>query len=159
MYVYVTCVAMLAYRRSSLFLHCSWSSLGVAMQSSILTASRDGAAKLWNFTTGECLMTFRGLRGHRGQVTGAMFSPDQSLVLTASADGTAKIWTSDANEGLFKVPDAFVMSHIGAMSGAMSRPMSLVCFRLMGRQFSWGLLERDCMDMQLSYGTSQIGRV
>ena len=50
-----------------------------------MTASADGAAKLWDAATGECTQTFTG---HR----------DGAAVLTASADGTAKLWNPAAGE-------------------------------------------------------------
>ena len=54
---------------------------------SVVTASEDGTAKLWNAVTGECTMT---LRGHDEGVTSAVFSLD--IVLTVSDRDTAKIW-------------------------------------------------------------------
>ena len=61
----------------------------------VLTASRDGTAKIWNASTGECTQT---LCGHSGTVNSAVFSHDGSSVLTASEDATAKIWNASTGE-------------------------------------------------------------
>ncbi len=55
---------------------------------SILTASDDKTAKLWDLS-GECLVT---LSGHSEYVYSAVFSPDGKSILTASSDKTAKLW-------------------------------------------------------------------
>ncbi len=55
----------------------------------MLTASRDGTARVWPADgKGQEIV----LRGHRGAVTSAAFSPDGSHVVTASRDGTARYW-------------------------------------------------------------------
>ena len=55
----------------------------------ILTASHDGAAKLWR-PDGKCLRTFCG---HANAVNAACFSRSGLYVATASLDRTAKLWT------------------------------------------------------------------
>ena len=56
----------------------------------LLSASLDGTAKLWDTRTGGCIGT---LRGHTDVVLSAVYHPQNpNLALTASADGTAKIW-------------------------------------------------------------------
>jgi WD40 repeat protein len=55
---------------------------------SILTASDDGTARLWDLR-GECLVRFSG---HTESVTSAVFSPDNRTILTTSEDGTARLW-------------------------------------------------------------------
>lgn len=57
----------------------------------ILTASHDGTAKLWDRVTGKEQTT---LRGHTGPVNGAAYSSDGRTILTASHDKTAKLWDS-----------------------------------------------------------------
>ena len=57
----------------------------------ILTASRDGTAKIWSAASGQCLQT---LTGHGFDVNTAVFSPDGERVLTASNDSSAKIWSA-----------------------------------------------------------------
>ena len=63
----------------------------------VVTASGDRTARLWNSTSGKCLRT---LKGHRGHVRCAAFSPDGELVVTASDDWTAKLWSSMSGECL-----------------------------------------------------------
>jgi len=61
----------------------------------VLTASKDGTAKIWDTSTGECKRT---LTGHHQHLTSAVFSADGSKVLTASWDQTAKIWDASTGE-------------------------------------------------------------
>merc|ERR1712187_960634 len=58
----------------------------------ILTASRDGTARLWNTGTGECEFI---MEGHNGPVTCVQATPDLKWVTTASEDQTTKIWALD----------------------------------------------------------------
>ncbi len=55
----------------------------------LVTASHDSTAKIWDVLTGNCLHT---LQGHTGDVNLARFSPDGTTLVTASHDATAKIW-------------------------------------------------------------------
>jgi predicted NACHT family NTPase len=55
----------------------------------IVTASDDTTAKIWDAKTGQMRAT---LEGHTGAVVSAQFSPDGKTVLTASDENTAKIW-------------------------------------------------------------------
>ena len=54
-----------------------------------LSASDDGTARVWKADTGQLRAI---LRGHRGPLTDAVFSPDSRLVVTSSDDGTARMW-------------------------------------------------------------------
>jgi len=55
----------------------------------LLTASRDGTATLWNLYFG----TVSGVPMHHSQdINHAVFSPSGDRVLTASSDGTARLW-------------------------------------------------------------------
>jgi WD40 repeat protein len=60
----------------------------------IVTAARDGTARVWDATSGEEL---RVLHGHERVVMSASFSPDGGRIVTASEDGTARVW--DAASG------------------------------------------------------------
>ncbi|MEM9244127.1 MAG: hypothetical protein AAGA67_00075 [Cyanobacteria bacterium P01_F01_bin.153] len=60
----------------------------------ILTASHDGTAKLWDLEGQE----IQSLNGHQDWVLSASFSPDGKTILTASEDGTAKLWDREGNE-------------------------------------------------------------
>ena len=64
--------------------------------SKALTASDDGAAKLWDAATGVCLLT---LEQHLDWVNSAVFSADGGKIVTASNDHTAKVW--DDNTGSY----------------------------------------------------------
>jgi WD40 repeat protein len=55
----------------------------------VVTASRDGTARVWDAHTGRLAAD---LRGHTREVTGAAFSPDGRLIVTASEDNTARVW-------------------------------------------------------------------
>ena len=59
----------------------------------ILTASRDGAARIWDATTGDNTLTLT----HTDYVTWVAWSPDGHHILTGSSHGTARIW--DATTG------------------------------------------------------------
>ena len=54
----------------------------------ILTAGRDGTAKLWDVASGKLIASF----AHQDGVVHAAFSPDGARILTASVDHTAKLW-------------------------------------------------------------------
>jgi WD40 repeat protein len=56
---------------------------------SIVTASDDGTARVWDTTTG---MPISPPLEHRDRVVSAAFSPDGTRVITASEDCTARIW-------------------------------------------------------------------
>ena len=55
----------------------------------LIAGCYDNTAKIWDAKTGELI---RELKGHRGPVLSAAFSPDGSRVITASFDDTARIW-------------------------------------------------------------------
>ena len=75
----------------------------------ILTISKDKMAKLWDATTGILLNT---LKGHRGQINSAVFSPPCAKdltggrwIATASADGTCKIWETLTGRVLYDLQE------------------------------------------------------
>ena len=55
----------------------------------IVTASRDGTARIWDAITGA---EIRVLRGHEYAARSAAFSPESTRIVTASWDNTARIW-------------------------------------------------------------------
>jgi len=61
----------------------------------IVTASDDWTAQLWDAATGAALSV---LSGHRSYVRSAAFNPDGKTVVTASSDGTARIWIVGVQE-------------------------------------------------------------
>ena len=63
----------------------------------MVTASRDGTARLWDVVSGEVLAVFRG---HTGEVIQAVFSPDGQRLVTASYDRTARLWDVASGETL-----------------------------------------------------------
>ena len=79
----------------------------------ILTACEDGAARLFDADTLECIQTFRG---HEMGVRSAVFSPDGASVLTASEDRTARLWSAEAGEC------TSVLGHEGAVNSAAFSP-------------------------------------
>jgi hypothetical protein len=84
----------------------------------LLTASRDGLARLWDIASGEVLTTYRG---HVGQVTSASFSPDGNQILTTSTDRTARVW----NLGSGRVITVLV-GHTGVVNDAAYAPDGLL---------------------------------
>jgi WD40 repeat protein len=56
---------------------------------SLLSASADGTARIWNVADGKLEQV---LRGHDEAVESAAFSSDGRRVVTASADGTVRVW-------------------------------------------------------------------
>ena len=63
----------------------------------IVTASADQTARIWDAATGEEL---RQLTGHTGFVNSAAYSPDGKHIVTASWDQTARIWDAATGKEL-----------------------------------------------------------
>jgi eukaryotic-like serine/threonine-protein kinase len=61
----------------------------------LITASRDGTARVWNIPSGEPVT---GPLDHGKEVTWCAFRPDGLLVATASADKTARVWDARTGE-------------------------------------------------------------
>lgn len=55
----------------------------------ILSASHDGTARLWDANTGSLKVV---LAGHGRRVTHGAFSPDGNTIVTAAADGSVGVW-------------------------------------------------------------------
>jgi WD40 repeat protein len=56
---------------------------------SIITASDDRTARIWDVATGKEIAV---LHGHEDIVRSVVFSPDSNHIVTASSDGIARIW-------------------------------------------------------------------
>jgi hypothetical protein len=63
----------------------------------IVSASYDGALKVWDSETGQLL---RPLKGHEWSVSGCAFSPDGKLIVSASDDRTLKVWDAETGQTL-----------------------------------------------------------
>ncbi|MBL8446946.1 MAG: pentapeptide repeat-containing protein [Zoogloeaceae bacterium] len=63
----------------------------------VLTASADRTARLWDAATGQELRRFDG---HQASVTACAFAHDGQTVLTASHDGTARLWDAATGQEL-----------------------------------------------------------
>jgi WD40 repeat protein len=66
----------------------------------IVTASRDGSARIWDVATGRVVHALRG--GHFRDVADAEFSPDGRWVVTAGPT-TAAVWDSASGRRLFSL--------------------------------------------------------
>ena len=61
----------------------------------VVTASTDETARLWDATTGELRAV---LEGHTESVDSAAFDPSGGTVVTASSDETARLWDASTGE-------------------------------------------------------------
>lgn len=57
--------------------------------SRLITANRDGTARLWDIASSQCLMV---LRGHTGEVVRAAFMNHADRAVTTDDDGTLRLW-------------------------------------------------------------------
>jgi WD40 repeat protein len=72
--------------------------------SRIITAGRDGKAKIWNAETGQEVRTLR--EGHEFLTTSAAFFPsDAQRMVTSAGDGSTIIWRLDTGGELHRLPD------------------------------------------------------
>ncbi len=79
----------------------------------LVTASRDGTARVWGAASGEGSATF----AHGRAVNAAAFSPDGARVVTASDDGTARVWDATFGTAL-----TAPLRHDSAVLGAAFSP-------------------------------------
>src|SRR5262249_51377202 len=63
----------------------------------ILSANRYNSLRLWDMTTGKCLIN---LAGHTGRIFSAAFSRDGQLAASGSEDGTLRLWKIRTGECL-----------------------------------------------------------
>ena len=68
----------------------------------LVTACADGTGRIWSTRSGPPIAV---LRGHRGSVNRAIFSPIGDAVFTASDDGTVRVWNFRAPEVLASLND------------------------------------------------------
>ncbi len=61
-------------------------------KSSVVTASYDGTARVWDLVTGECTAL---LTGHARDVHGVEMSPDGGIVVTLAGQ-EAKVWETES---------------------------------------------------------------
>jgi eukaryotic-like serine/threonine-protein kinase len=83
-------------------------------QARVVTASKDGTARLWNAQTGTELLV---LRGHTAGVLSASFSPDGNRLVTASMDKTARVWDAQTGAELL-----LLQGHTAPVCGAVFSP-------------------------------------
>ena len=69
----------------------------------ILTASSDGAARVWDPTPGQELLALR----HSDAIYQATWSADQRRILTASGDAAARVWDATTGEELLELRQPF----------------------------------------------------
>ncbi|HZN60499.1 MAG TPA: serine/threonine-protein kinase, partial [Planctomycetota bacterium] len=80
----------------------------------VVTASRDGTARIWSASRGDALQI---LRGHTGGVLSAYFDAAGRRVVTASGDATARIWDAESGQQL-----VVLSGHVHPIKGAYFSP-------------------------------------
>jgi WD40 repeat protein len=86
--------------------------------SRVVTASKDGDARLWNARTGETIWV---VRGHGGTVFDASFSPNGRFVVTGGPT-TAGVWDTVSRDRRY-----FLQGHKGPVrAAAFSSPTRIV---------------------------------
>ncbi|KAL7904675.1 WD40-repeat-containing domain protein [Trichoderma velutinum] len=68
----------------------------------IISGSEDGAIKIWDRTTNECIAT---LTGHSGAIKRFAWSPILQSLASASDDGTVKVWNVATGECILTFSD------------------------------------------------------
>lgn len=61
----------------------------------VATASKDESVRMWNLTTGACVLMFCGSGGHRNEVLSVDFhlTPGTNLIVSGSMDQMVKVWS------------------------------------------------------------------
>lgn len=86
----------------------------------VLTASKDNTAKYWNLSD----QSAQALRGHRDDITKAIFTPEGRL-LTTSNDHTARLWNAEGQSRMLnghqgRISDAHALKYHGEVITASS---------------------------------------
>src|SRR5213078_1189949 len=82
----------------------------------VVTASADNTARLWDATTGKQTAI---LLGHSGPVLSAGFSSDGKTIVTASHDNTARLWSVATAKQI-----AWFSGHAGPVNSSAFSPDS-----------------------------------
>jgi hypothetical protein len=91
-------VARLEYGRSMEVAHQEWREANIGTTLAVLEGTRaDLRGWEWRYVQRLCHSELLTIKGNRGPISSASFSPDGAWVVTASFDGTAKVW--DARSG------------------------------------------------------------
>jgi WD40 repeat protein len=86
-------------------------------ESSIVTASADGAARIWNAANGRTMSVFR----ESAPVLSAVFSPDGARIATGAPNGSVRVWDVASGRAL-----ARLVAHGDVISVAFSADGALL---------------------------------
>jgi WD40 repeat protein len=64
----------------------------------LVSASKDGVARLWDLSVSDPSLTSVVLRGHKASINAIAFGSNQRWVITGSSDGMARLWELGTEE-------------------------------------------------------------
>ncbi len=99
----------------------------------VLTAGRDGTARLWSATTGSPLQTFRG---DAAFLADAALSPDRAIVVAGGGDGVLRFWEAATGRLLWKL-----QAHTSYIVGVHYEGSDIVTRGIEGDVSRWTLPE------------------